>query len=206
MPGGREANGKLLLVTERRVHDKSEDEAEIHGDLGTWMVAYQGGEMEAFEQLYRKTANALRKYLLAMTLNASRAEELLQETFLQVHRARHTYQRPRPVKPWLFGIARHVYLMDCRAWHRRHRLEETGHEETPDLAIPSSFEVFAERDLLKRSLSLLSPEQREPLLLHHYWGLSFKEIAGVLGIREGAAKVRAHRALARLRSLVGGAR
>lgn len=171
-------------------------------DLGELMLAYQHGEMAAFDKIYQSTSRALHKYLLSLTLNASRAEELLQETFLQLHRARHTYEPERPVKPWIFGIARHVYLMDCRAWYRRRRLEESGWEEPPELAVPSSFERFAGRDQLCRALSHLSPEQREPLLLHHFWGLSFKEIAGVLGIREGAAKVRAHRALAKLRTAV----
>lgn len=166
------------------------------------MLDYQRGEMAAFDKIYRSLSPVLHKYLLSLTLSAVRAEELLQETFLQLHRARNTYQPERPAKPWIFGIARHVYLMDCRAWYRRHRLEESGWEEPPELAVPSSFEGFASRDQLRRGLAQLSSEQREPLLLHHFWGLSFKEIAGVLGIREGAAKVRAHRALTKLRAAV----
>jgi RNA polymerase sigma-70 factor (ECF subfamily) len=191
-----------LVVTEHCTLDKTKAEAEIPSDLGELMLAYQRGEMEAFDKIYQSTSRMLHKYLLSLTLDNTRAEELLQETFLQLHRARHTYQPERPAKPWIFGIARHVYLMDCRAWYRRRRLEDSGWEEPPELAIPSSFERFASRDQLRRGLSQLSPEQREPLLLHHFWGLSFQEIAGVLGIREGAAKVRAHRALARLRVVV----
>ena len=163
-------------------------------DLGVWMAAYQAGEARAFEQFYHRLAPKIRKYLISLTLNVSRAEDLLQETFLQIHRSRHTYTPPRPVEPWAFGVARHVYLMDCRAWARRRRLEVEPDEDLPELPVPPESAGSEDRTVLRRAVATLSDERREPLLLHHVWGFSFQEIAGMLGIREGAAKVRAHRA------------
>ncbi|MEM7353366.1 MAG: RNA polymerase sigma factor [Acidobacteriota bacterium] len=166
------------------------------------MAAYQAGKMAAFENIYRRLAPDLRRYLISLTRNRPRAEDLLQETFLQIHRSRHTYSPPRPMAPWAFGIARHVYLMDCRAWARRRRLEIEPVEDLPEVPVPAFGEGVADQDLLRRAVSHLAADRREPLLLHHIWGFSFKEIAGILGIREGAAKVRAHRARKQLESLL----
>ena len=177
-------------------------EASAALDLSACMAAYQAGEAPAFERLYRGLAPKLRKYLISLTLNAPRAEELLQETFLQIHRSRHTYVPPRPVGPWAFGVARHVYLMDCRAWARRQRLEVEPDDALPEMPVPPASEGSEDRALLRRAVASLPSERREPLLLHHVWGFSFQEIAGMLGIREGAAKVRAHRARRQLQELL----
>ncbi len=171
-------------------------------DLSAWMAAYQAGEAPAFEELYRHLAPRLRKYLIGLTRSVPRADDLLQETFLQIHRSRHTYAPPRPVAPWAYGIARHVYLMDVRAWARRQRLETEQDETALELSVAPLGEGVADRELVRRAVARLSPERREPLLLHHVWGFSFKEIAGILGIREGAAKVRAHRARQQLKGFL----
>ncbi len=171
-------------------------------ELSASMTAYQAGEAAAFERLYQRLAPRLRKYLISLTLSVPRAEDLLQETFLQIHRSRHTYASPRPVEPWAFGIARHVYLMDCRAWARRRRLEVDPGETLPELPVPPAAEGTFDRDLLRRAVAGLPEDRRELLLLHHVWGFSFQEIAGMLGIRVGAAKVRAHRARKQLESLL----
>ncbi len=170
--------------------------------LGVFMEAYQAGEARAFERIYRRLAPKIRKYLISLTLNVPRAEDLVQETFLQIHRSRHTYVPPRPVEPWAFGVARHVYLMDCRAWARRRRLEVEPDDDLPELPVPPESEGSEDRAVLRRAVATLSDDRREPLLLHHVWGFSFQEIAGMLGIREGAAKVRAHRARRELQELL----
>lgn len=61
----------------------------------------------------------LRRYLLSQARDGARADDLVQETFLQMHRARHTYDSSYPLTPWVTAIARHVWLMDCRT--RSHR-------------------------------------------------------------------------------------
>lgn len=182
--------------------DKPRPGAQAALDLSAWMAAYQSGEAPAFERLYQRLAPKIRKYLISLTLNVPRAEDLLQETFLQIHRSRHTYAAPRPVEPWAFGVARHVYLMDCRAWARRRRLEVEPDDVLPELPVPPASEGSEDRSLLRRAVAGLPEDRRETLLLHHVWGFSFQEIAGMLGIREGAAKVRAHRARRQLQDLL----
>ena len=173
------------------------------GDLAGLMAAYQGGDMNAFEELYARLAPRVRAYLTALTRDAVRAEDLLQDTFLQIHRARRTYEPPRPVRPWVYAIARNVFLMSARSASRRAKREVLPDEELPELPVPPEATSLGDREQLSRALAGLSPVRREAVVLHHVLGLSFKEIGGALGISEGAAKVRAHRGMVELRQVLG---
>src|SRR5918994_6772991 len=83
------------------------------------MVGYQSGAYEAFEALYDSLIGPVRGWLTAVTRDVTRAEDLAQETFLQIHRARRTYDPAYPLMPWVMAIARHVYLMELRRASRR---------------------------------------------------------------------------------------
>jgi RNA polymerase sigma-70 factor (ECF subfamily) len=169
-------------------------------ELHELMAAYQAGSIEAFERLYTALAPMLLGYLSHLARDRARAEDLLQETFLQVHRARRTYRPDLPLRPWVFAIARHVWLMDRRTRSRR----PAAHSELPDLPVPSDVASLADRDTLRRAIGALLPDRREALLLHHIWGFSFAEIGQLLGIRTDAAKLRSSRAMGDLRKALGG--
>ncbi len=168
-----------------------------------WMISYQSGEIEAFESLYRHLQPALFQYLLYKTLNPSLSEDLLQESFLQLHRSRRTYMPGKPVLPWAIAIARNVYLMEGRSRRRRERHETSEPLSLPEAATTKEFDRMADQEELRRALSQLSSDQREILLMHHALGLSFTEIAGILGILRTTAKLRAHRAIKILRKILG---
>jgi RNA polymerase sigma-70 factor, ECF subfamily len=172
------------------------------GRLRELMAAYQGGAIEAFDALYATLAPALLSYLTAIARDGSRAQDLLQETFLQIHRSRRAYRASLPVRPWVFAIARHVWLMDVRARGRR----PSSDRAIPELPVPAEVEALADRDRLRRALDTLLPDRREALLLHHVWGFSFAEIGQLLGIRADAARLRSSRAMADLRRLLADAR
>lgn len=167
------------------------------------MVAYQSGEVEAFDSLYKHLQPALFQYLLYKTFNPSLSEDLLQESFLQLHRSRRTYLPGKPVLPWALAIARNVCLMEGRSRRRREKYETGEATALPDTAMTGEFDKLADRETLRRAFSLLAAEQREILLMHHAWGLSFAEIAGILGILRTTAKLRAHRAIKALRKILG---
>jgi RNA polymerase sigma-70 factor (ECF subfamily) len=122
---------------------------------------------------------------------------------LQLHKVRNTYQPPRPVSPWVYAIARNVFLMHRRAAHRRGRHEALADEALPEVPVPPEIEGLGDRDTVQKALARLPEARRDPLVLHHMLGMSFKEVGAVLGIGEGAAKVRAHRAVAELREAMG---
>lgn len=172
---------------------------EAERELSELMVAYQRGELTAFEELYQRLSGRLRSYLSSLTWSSARAEDLLQETFLQMHRSRQTYLPGRAVIPWAFAIARHVFLMERRAAARRARMEVDAGDELPEVPVPAAVEGFATRQTILRALGALTLDGREAVLLHHVFGLTFGEIGGLLGIREGTAKLRAHRAIQSLR-------
>jgi RNA polymerase sigma-70 factor (ECF subfamily) len=170
-------------------------------ELQELMAAYQRGSMQAFERLYRILAPALLGYLSSLAHDRAHAQDLVQETFLQIHRSRHTYRPDLPARPWVFAIARHVWLMDWRTRSRR----PVAYAELPELPVPSDVASLADRDTLRRALGTLLPDRREVLLLHHIWGFSFAEIGQLLGIRADAAKLRSSRAMGDLRkALMGG--
>jgi RNA polymerase sigma-70 factor (ECF subfamily) len=172
--------------------------------LRSSMERYQRGEMDAFEDLYRKTVPMLRGYFLALTRDPARSADLVQETYLQTHRSRRTYDPAYPVKPWLLAIARHVRLTDERARGRRSRRELTGFDELPDVPVPAEMEALGDRDALERALAAVPADRREALLLHHVHGLSFREVGRVVGVSEGGARIRASRGMADLRAALRG--
>jgi RNA polymerase sigma-70 factor (ECF subfamily) len=159
------------------------------------MSAYQSGAIEAFDALYARLGPAVLRYLSSRTRNSAHAQDLLQETFLQVHRSRRAYRAELPVRPWVFAIARHVLLMDWRrgACHP----ERSG--EIPDVPILPDAASLGTRQAVRRAVALLIPARREAVLLHHIWGFSFAEIGRLLGVRADAAKLRSSRGMADLR-------
>ena len=118
------------------VDRKAEEERLI-----AFMIGYQKGKMDDFEGLFAALKQPLLRYLWTFVRNATVAEDLLQETFLQIHRARQTYTPPRPVRPWIYAITRHVALMHLRSGRRRK--EVLPSEELPEVPVPPSVVVFS---------------------------------------------------------------
>jgi RNA polymerase sigma-70 factor, ECF subfamily len=167
--------------------------------LAPLMTAYQAGSLAAFDQLYAAVAAPLLSYLVSLCRDRAQAQDLLQEAFLQIHRSRRAYRPGLPVRPWVFTIARHVWLMDVRTRGRRPQAAA----ELPDLPVPAEVDGLAARDTVRRALAALLPDRREALLLHHVWGFSFAEIGRLLGIRADAAKLRSSRGMSDLRRALG---
>jgi RNA polymerase sigma-70 factor, ECF subfamily len=172
--------------------------SEADQELRALMMRYQGGSIEAFQEIYAQLAPGVRRYLLHLAFGSEIADDLLQETFLQMHRSRAAYNAKYAVRPWVFGLARNVFLMNRRAARQWAKLHDSR-EELPEFPVPPEGEKLGSRDEVRRCIADLSPDQAEALLLHHEWGFSFEEIAGMLGISAGAARARASRGMADLR-------
>ncbi len=174
----------------------------VDRQLRELMGAYQSGRFEAFDDLYDAIAPALRRYLLSHARDGAKADDLVQETFLQLHRARHTYDPAFPVMPWAIAIARHVWLMDRRTLSRRPWAPDDVTQM--DLPVRGEAASYAERSDVRRALGHVAPARRMAVIQHHVLGLSFKEIASRAGIAETAAKLRSSRGIAQLRALLKG--
>jgi RNA polymerase sigma-70 factor (ECF subfamily) len=184
-------------------HQPATDPAE--GALIEAMVGYLDGRLECFDALYGALAARLRAYLRSLCRDEAVADDLLQETFLQMHRSRRTYQPPRPVTPWAFAIARHVFLMHRRSASRyAKRSAEAAAEyvrQYGDGVAPHAVDRGAD---LRAALEGIPVDQRAPVVLHHVHGWSFAEVAERLGIRVNAARTRAFRGLKKLREQLTG--
>src|SRR5262252_4613353 len=173
----------------------------------TLMAAYVSGERRAFETLFARLAPRLHRFFRRSFQAEATADDLLQQTFLKLHRARATYDPAMRVAPWAFAIAARVRLDELR---RRKRLAEDGDEETwaradEQQAIAAHAEQGAALDsdraeLVRRAVDALPESQRVVVHLNRFEGMTFAEIARVLGTSEGAIKLRAFRAYGALRA------
>lgn len=168
--------------------------------LRVLMREYQTGRFDAFDELYSLLAPAVRRYLLSQARDAAKADDLVQDTFLQLHRGRHTYDPSYPVTPWAIAIARHVWLMDRRTQSRRPWAPDDV--TTIDLPVRAEAAAYADATDLRRALGQVAASRRSAVIQHHVLGFSFKEIADKAGIAETAAKLRSSRGMAQLRGLL----
>jgi RNA polymerase sigma factor (sigma-70 family) len=102
----------------------------------------------------------------------------------------------------VYAIAKRVFLMHVRTVNRREARETTELSAVPEREVPAAADRLADRSELLSALRQVPAEGRRAFLLHHWRGLSFREIAARLGIAPGAAKLRSSRAGSRLRRLL----
>ena len=162
------------------------------------MDRYVGGEVAAFNQLYRRHSGQLFGFLLKLTRDREQAEDLLQVTFSKVHRARDSYLSGAPLMPWLFAIARRSFYDEQRTLRaRRETLSKDG--QLPDEPARSARSKIELPHALDRALAGLPTAYREAILLTKYFGYSGDEAAAALGTTRAAIKVRVHRGNQHLR-------
>ena len=156
------------------------------------MQSYVDGDSFAFDELYRRVSRALFSYLLRLTRERSRAEDLLQVTFIKVHRARSSYIFGAPLMPWLLAIARRSFLDERRM--KKSRYEDLSHDgklpERSEVSEPVNDDVS---DALAVALENLPENYREAIQLTKITGLSLTEAADVLDTTPTAVKLRVHR-------------
>ncbi|WP_394837826.1 RNA polymerase sigma factor [Pendulispora rubella] len=172
------------------------------------MDRYAQGEDAAFAEVYDELSPRLYGYLLRQTRSRDRAEDLVQQTFLRIHRARGHFVAGSAVTPWAFAIARRL-LIDSM---RRGRREVIGVDDDDEKSAEASSgeaspEAWAEANqvarALGRELERLPENQRVAFELVKQEGLSLREAAAVLGTTVAAVKLRAHRAYTALRVSLG---
>ena len=166
-------------------------------NLDTLMARYQAGDGAAVPALVEYIGRRLHRFFMAQSASRRDADDLLQETWLRIHRVRHTYRPGEPVLPWVFAIARRVridhYRRSSRTTARERRLEELSDES----ATLSPQEVPA--DDLEALLAPLSDGEREVILMMKVAGMSLEEVARATSSSVGSVKQKVHRAYGKLR-------
>jgi len=164
------------------------------------MERLRDGDAHAFETLFDRHAGSLHRFLCRRVDDAALAEDLTQETFLSIIRARGRYLLGRSFRGWLYAIASNAARHHLRA-HRREgaRLREVA---ASSRAAAGGEGASVDERAVRDALALLPDAQREVIVLHTYEGMTFAQIADVLGISGVTARVRGHRAYRRLRELL----
>ena len=168
------------------------------------MDAYAAGDDSAFGQVYDRLSPRLFGYLLRHTRDRSRAEDIVQQTMLRIHKARGRFVPGAEVTPWAFAIARRL-LIDSHRRGGREVLAATSDDDQGDLLVAldaGADEIAIAKETaakIANELSRLPENQRVAFELIKQEGLSVAEAAQVLGTTVAAVKLRAHRAYEALR-------
>jgi len=170
------------------------------------MDRYADGDDGAFSALYDVLAPRLYVFLFRQTRDRAGAEDLLQQTLLQIHCARSSFVRGAEVFPWAFSIARRL-LIDA---YRRGRYSEmlldddhpTGDRPSQDALPDAVLQSKQVAEHIERALMKLPESQRIAFLLVRIEGLSLLEVAAVLGTTPNAVKLRVLRTSDALRHAI----
>lgn len=176
------------------------------------MLDVKAGDEQSFELLLRKYRSPLVNFLYRMVRDRAVAEDLAQEVFLRVYRARQQYAPSAKFTTWMFRIATNLALNSVRD-NRRRQMEismdqtaDTGEDEQRAMEVPDRA-PSVEQELVARSrtasimkaIHSLPEKQRAAVLLHKYQELDYDEIARVLECSESALKSLLFRAYETLR-------
>jgi RNA polymerase sigma-70 factor, ECF subfamily len=165
------------------------------------MSGYQRGDPAATTLLIRQVSPLLLRFFASQTRSRAEAEDLLQDTWLQVHKARHTHRPGEPVLPWIYAIARHVRVDGYRR-SQRIRSREQNMSPLPELAETARPLPAQDFDEL---IAVLPRSQREVVSMLKLSGMSLEEVARATASSVGSVKLKAHRAYEKLRSILKGA-
>jgi RNA polymerase sigma-70 factor (ECF subfamily) len=168
------------------------------------MLRFQAGDVQAFEELVRRHRTPVFSFLLRLTGDRGRAEDLCQDAFLRVVKAAERWEPRATFRTWVFAMARNLAVDEARrqAFRRAEPLDDPARAAEPsDAPGPDrAAEGALLRPKLEAALAALPDEQREVFLLREHAGLKFAEIAEVTGVAENTVKSRMRYALEALRA------
>lgn len=170
------------------------------------------GRSEDLTELIRRYERELYRYLVRYTGDRTLAEDVYQNTFLQVHLKRELYEDGRPVRPWLYSIATHQAVDALRKAGRRPTISLDQRVDGPDgdpgaiidlltSDVPGPLSQMQEEERkqwVKDSIARLPDTLRQTLVLAYYQDLKYREIADILEIPVGTVKSRLHAAISKL--------
>jgi len=173
------------------------------------MLEAKAGNDASFEHLLQRYRTPLVNFLYRMVRDSATAEDLAQEVFLRVYRARHGYEAGAKFTTWLFRIGTNLALnriRDTRYRHMEVSLDVRAEDDQPVMELPARElrvdQILIERDrtvIIRRAVEALPEKQRIAVLLHKYEEMDYCEIAKVLECSESALKSLLFRAYETLR-------
>jgi len=177
------------------------------------LLRFRRGQREAFAALVRRYERELYGYLRRYLGDGNLADDVFQNTFLQLYTKIAQYEAGRPVRPWLYTIATHQAIDALRRNGRHQALSlDQNREELPDGEVRGLVDLLESRgigpldrvdgdetrDRVRASVERLPAFLRQVVILAYYQGLKYREIADILEIPVGTVKSRLHAALVKL--------
>jgi RNA polymerase sigma-70 factor (ECF subfamily) len=170
-------------------------------NLEMLMARYQQGDFAAATVLIDCISPRLYRFFVAQSMSRADADDLLQETWLRIHKVRHTYRPGEPALPWFYAIARHIrvdhYRKSLRAAAGERELEEMSKGVSSP---PHDGGAAGELEAL---LAPLPESQREVIAMLKVEGMSLEEVARATSSTVGSVKQKVHRAYKKLRETIG---
>lgn len=173
------------------------------------------GRPEDFNALVRRYERELYRYLARYLGDKSLADDVFQNTFLQIHLKRGLYESGRPVRPWIYSIATHQAVDALRKAGRHPTVSldlrtSTGDSDPSalvDLLVSetpgplTNLQGEERKDWVRQAIEKLPDPLRQTLILAYFQDLKYREIADILKIPVGTVKSRLHAALTKLQEL-----
>ena len=169
------------------------------------MLRYRDGDAAAFEMLYRRHNDALYRYLLRLCRHRDTAEDLFQEVWGKIIKARERYRPTAKFTTYLYRVAHNCFVDHLRRTRRHRHTVDIDPDTQPGVAPDADAET--ERSLARRRLEAalrnLPDEQRDVFLLYEEADMSLDEIAAVTGVKRETAKSRLRYAFNKLKAAIG---
>lgn len=168
------------------------------------MLKVKSGDLDKLGLLYERHKKRLFGFFYNMNSNASLSEDLVQNVFERMLKYKHTFTGEGSFSAWMFRTARNVnydYYRKNKMAFNQSEVSTIAYKLEDSDSIEKGMQQKDDISVLNRALQGLPPDKREVLVLSKLKEMKFSEIAAILGCSEGAAKVKAHRALKDLRTI-----
>ena len=177
-------------------------EVDKRSDVSALVRRAAGGDIAAFEQLYRDHVGRVHGAILRLVgMDRARAEELTQDAFVRAWQKLSSFRHESAFSTWLYRLGVNTALMDLRGRHEEDSVDNATLELVAGGDVPF---CAAERGDLERAVSNLPPRARAVLVLHDVEGWKHEEISVELGMAVGSSKAQLHRARGLLRRALAG--
>lgn len=191
--------------------------ANVPGELSdeALMARYrETGKDADFAELMSRYQREIYRYLVRYLGNTNLADDVFQETFLQIHQKRHLYEEGRPLKPWLFTIANHQAIDAMRRQGRHptkslsaHGVDADGESQRNGLEALlestaegplANLQARERQEWVRKAIDSLPDQLRQTVVLAYYEDLKYREIAEILNVPVGTIKSRLHSGLLKI--------
>lgn len=177
-----------------------------------WTIGGETVSEKEFEKVYHSYKDMVYNYLLYLTDDPDRAADLYQDSMMKIYKNLSSQSEVLALKSWIYTVARNTYIDDQRKRRRVRKLFIWRDPEGDDLAKhreeeiqnpDSQLEKKESYLILQRIIAQLPPDQREVIIMHYIWELSFREIAVYLDLSINTVSARARYGLQKIKSIMG---